>query len=305
MRFRSLFYVLAVGLLLGLWTPATTLAAVTITRAELNGGQLRVEGQGAVPNAGIAIDGVPRGTADSTGRFRIEVAGFRSATCRITVDDGTTSATATLAGCTPSAPSGSPTATRTPAPTATPQATTSPLTITTTSLPDGNVGTSYGNFITSSGGRGTPHRFKLIAGRLPSGLTMADSFGVQSTSITGTPTTVETTTFTVQVSDQSGNTATKTLSITIHPPLPLVITNGSPTLASGTVGASYANSLFASGGIQPYSWAIVAGQLPPGLSLNRNVISGTPTVRGTFTFTARVTDKGGQQASQQFSITIN
>jgi hypothetical protein len=102
MRFRPMFYVLAVGLLLGLWSPETALAALTVTRSELNGGQLRVEGQGAVPNAAIAIDGVVRGTADNTGFFRIEVANFSSPTCRVTDSDGTTSVQTTLAGCTPS-----------------------------------------------------------------------------------------------------------------------------------------------------------------------------------------------------------
>jgi hypothetical protein len=34
------------------------------------------------------------------------------------------------------------------------------------------------------------------------------------------------------------------------------------------------------------------------------VISGTPQVAGTFTFTARVTDRRGAQATEQFNITI-
>jgi Putative Ig domain len=172
-------------------------------------------------------------------------------------------------------------------------------------MPDGNVGTFYGNFITSSGGQGTPHTFRLIAGRMPAGLTMATDFGVQSTSVTGTPTTVETQTFTVQVRDGSGNTASKVLSITIDPPRPLVITNQGSTLASGTRGSAYAASLFADGGVRPYTWAIVAGQLPPGLNLSGNRIQGTPTAAGTFTFTARVRDSGGQEASRQFSITVS
>ncbi|HKP53614.1 MAG TPA: putative Ig domain-containing protein [Chloroflexia bacterium] len=180
-----------------------------------------------------------------------------------------------------------------------------PLVITTTSLGDGNVGTSYVNFITSSGGQGTPHRFKVISGKLPDGLRMADSYGMQSTVITGTPTRVQTTTFTVRVQDQTGHTATRTFTITINPTRPLVITNDSSTLWPGTVGSSYATSFTADGGTQPYRWSIVAGQLPPGLRLSGNVVSGTPTAAGTFTFTARVTDNGGQQASQQFTITIN
>jgi hypothetical protein len=150
--------------------------------------------------------------------------------------------------------------TPTPTPTSTPQPTPTPgpnaLQITTTTMPTGNVGTFYGNFITSSGGQGTPHTFKLIAGRMPAGLTMATDFGVNSTSVTGTPTTVETQTFTVQVRDQSGNTATKVLSIKIDPPRPLVITNQTSTLTPGTRGSAYATSLFADGGIKPYTWAI-------------------------------------------------
>jgi two-component sensor histidine kinase len=72
--------------------------------------------QGALPNAAISIDGVVRGTADSTGRFRIEVANFSSPTCQVTVSDGATSAQAQLAGCTPSAPPPSASPTPTPAP---------------------------------------------------------------------------------------------------------------------------------------------------------------------------------------------
>jgi probable HAF family extracellular repeat protein len=77
------------------------LAAIAVTRAELNGGQLRVEGTGAAPNATITIDGTPMGTAASDGRFRIERSGFSSSTCVITVSDGASSAQATLSGCTP------------------------------------------------------------------------------------------------------------------------------------------------------------------------------------------------------------
>jgi hypothetical protein len=180
-----------------------------------------------------------------------------------------------------------------------------PLMITTTSLGDGYVGTSYVNFITSSGGQGTPHRFKVISGKLPDGLKMEDSYGMQSTVITGTPTRVQTTTFTVRVQDQTGHTATRTFTLIINQARPLVITNDSSTLMPGTVGSSYAAGLVADGGTRPYRWSIVAGQLPPGLSLSNNTISGTPTTAGTFPFTAKVTDNGGQQASRQFTITIN
>jgi Putative Ig domain len=65
-------------------------------------------------------------------------------------------------------------------------------------------------------------------------------------------------------------------------------------------------NLFASGGVQPYTWSVVAGALPPGLELPRrgNTISGTPTTAGTFTFTVRVTDDAGAFSEKEFSITI-
>jgi hypothetical protein len=87
------------------------IAALSVTRAELSGGQLRVEGQGAMPSATIAVDGVAMGTAGADGRFRVERSGFSSPTCRIQVTDGTTTVETSLSGCTPSS-SSPPTSTR-------------------------------------------------------------------------------------------------------------------------------------------------------------------------------------------------
>ena len=66
--------------------------------------------------------------------------------------------------------------------------------------------------------------------------------------------------------------------------------------------------LTASGGALPYTWSIVGGSLPPGLTLSSSsgVITGTPTIVGTFSFTAQVSDAGNpvQTASKSLSITI-
>lgn len=183
-----------------------------------------------------------------------------------------------------------------------------PLTISPTPPGDGNRGASYSSFITSGGGCGSPDKYSLVSGSLPNGLTMAESYGVQSTVITGTPTTEQTSTFTVKCQDQSGST-TRTFSITINPPTPLVITMPGATSKSGTVGTAYFQNLFAHGGAPPYVWSVGAGQLPPGLALikasNGNRVEGTPTTAGTFTFTLTITDQCGTSTSQQTSITIN
>lgn len=81
-------------------------AAVSITRAELSGTALRVEGLGATPNALVTVNGgEASATADGSGSFRIERTNYTPPwDCRITVSDGTTSATTTLSGCTETDP---------------------------------------------------------------------------------------------------------------------------------------------------------------------------------------------------------
>src|SRR5829696_3855846 len=80
-------------------------AAVSISRAELNGTQLRIEGQ-ASPNRTITVDGVAMGTSDGDGKFRIDRSGFAApADCTVDVNDGSaTAASARLSGCTVSSP---------------------------------------------------------------------------------------------------------------------------------------------------------------------------------------------------------
>jgi hypothetical protein len=98
------FHLVAVGLLVligALGVASVAQAAVSISRAELNGTQLRIEGQ-ASPNHTITVDGVAMGTSDGSGRFRIERSGFTApADCTVDVNDGSaTAATARLSGCT-------------------------------------------------------------------------------------------------------------------------------------------------------------------------------------------------------------
>ena len=80
------------------------------------------------------------------------------------------------------------------------------------------------------------------------------------------------------------------------------------SLAPGVVGTPYSQALTAGGEPAPYSWTIapLKGSLPPGLSLSpAGIISGTPLLAGTFSFSAQVTDSSSHAAQKAFSITIS
>ena len=171
------------------------------------------------------------------------------------------------------------------------------LTITTSGLPGGAVGTAYSQSVNATGGT-TPYTWSLANGTsLPPGLDLSASGGV----VSGTPTASGTFNFTVQVTDQA-QTDTQDLSITVVPAL--TITTSS--LPGGTVGSPYSQTLSATGGVPSYTWSLASGSLPPGLSLSASggVVSGTPTTSGTYSFTARVTD-GTQTATQPLQIVVS
>src|SRR3954470_2213122 len=109
-------------------------AAITISRAELSGTQLRVEGSGALPSHSLTLNpGSVPGTSDSSGAFRIQKDPYSSSTCQVTVTDGSSSASAKLSGCTASSPSPSPS----PPPTTAPAVTFTPSSLT---FPSEDVG---------------------------------------------------------------------------------------------------------------------------------------------------------------------
>lgn len=169
------------------------------------------------------------------------------------------------------------------------------LSITTTSLSNGQVGVAYSAALAATGGTGSI-TWALAGGSLPTGLALSGAGA-----ITGTPTTAGAGTFTVRATSGDGQTATKSLTITIAAGAVTVTTS---TLAGGTVGAAYSATLAASGGNGSYTWSLTSGSLPAGLSLSTGgVISGTPTTAATSNFTVQASS-GGQTGSASLSITI-
>uniref|UniRef100_Q01TD0 Ig family protein n=1 Tax=Solibacter usitatus (strain Ellin6076) TaxID=234267 RepID=Q01TD0_SOLUE len=174
------------------------------------------------------------------------------------------------------------------------------LTITTTSLPNGAVGTPYSQTLAATGGIGTLS-WQLTSGALPAGLTFNGSTGV----ISGTPTAaVNATPLSFKATDTASQTATVNLVLTISPAL--TITTSS--LPNGMVNVPYTVTLAASNGIGALNWQVASGALPAGLTLNSTsgVINGTPTVAVSATpLTIKVTDTGAQTATASLTLTIN
>jgi hypothetical protein len=166
----------------------------------------------------------------------------------------------------------------------------------TNSLPAGVVGTAYNAVLTANGGTGN-FSFSLAQGSsLPPGLTINSSGGIG-----GTPTTPGTFSFTAQVNDTGGNTATAGFSILIRP-APLTVT-GPAAIPPVPLGGSISLQFGATGGVPPYSFNF-NGNLPAGASLSRTgLLSGSATAIGTYTFSIFAIDSTGTQASKSFTVT--
>ncbi|KAA6458306.1 hypothetical protein DYQ86_20540 [Acidobacteria bacterium AB60] len=168
------------------------------------------------------------------------------------------------------------------------------LTITTTTLPEASTGVPYQDSLTASGGT-SPYTWKVNSGSLPTGLSLSGS-GI----ISGTPAATGSSKFTVQVADAASATRSATLTLAVSS---LRITTTS--LASGIVGTAYQTSLAATGGTAPYTWSMVSGALPAGLSLAGNgTISGTPKAAGSPSFTVRATDSTFATQTASFTLTV-
>jgi hypothetical protein len=180
----------------------------------------------------------------------------------------------------------------------------SPINITPATLPSGTVFTAYSPVQLSASG-GTPsYTFSITSGSLPPGINMSGG-GL----FTGTPAITGTFGFDITAKDSKGNTGTQVYSIVVNPPT-ITVSPNSP-LTTGQVAANYDVFFSAAGGTAPYSFALTAGTMPAGLSLNAltGELNGVPTAGGPFNFTITATDSSGgtgpYTGSNTYSLTIN
>lgn len=183
--------------------------------------------------------------------------------------------------------------------------------LTTTSLPKAYVGTAYSQAFAATGGMG-PYAWAATTA-LPPGLLLSKG-GV----LKGIPTTAGSYAFAFTITDTLGASAKGSLSLSVDvADTTTTSTTTAPTTKStalyistasvptGTFKLAYGYTLAAAGGTSPYSWALSAGNLPPGILLGTaGKLKGTPTAVGSYSFTVMVTDSVRAMATYTYSLTI-
>jgi large repetitive protein len=182
--------------------------------------------------------------------------------------------------------------------------------------PQGTVDSTYSITLVSHGGCGPalPYQYRILNGALPPGLSLASS-GL----ISGAPTIAGHYQFWVELSDQDPPTqswclvkkAEREFSIDVVPRV-LVTTASTP---GGTVGQPYSLTLTAvmktgpdatAPSSSPLAWSVVAGTLPPGVSLDSatGALTGTPTAEGSYGFTVKAALLDGRSDTKGVSIVV-
>ncbi|MBI3421543.1 MAG: ExeM/NucH family extracellular endonuclease [Acidobacteria bacterium] len=171
------------------------------------------------------------------------------------------------------------------------------ITLSPSSLPGGTVGTGYSQ--TVSAAPAGSYSYAVSSGALPAGVTLNAATGA----LTGTPTTTGSFSFTITAS-AGGCSGAQSYTVVIGC-AGIAFTTSSP-LPAGLAGVAYAQTLSVSPA-GSYTFTLVTGNLPAGLPLNAvtGVISGLPTVTGTYTFTVKAQTAGGCSATQAYTLAIN
>jgi hypothetical protein len=165
-------------------------------------------------------------------------------------------------------------------------------------LPNGKAGIPYNETLTVSGGD-APFTFSVVQGNLPPGLSLNSSTG----QLNGLVTVPGTWNFTIQVTNATGAIGMQSYSLTFG--CPTIVFNPA-SLPGGAVGVAYSQTVSATPASGLYSFAVTGGVLPTGLMLNAatGVISGTPTLAGTYNFLLQATGFGACPATMSYSIVI-
>lgn len=153
-------------------------------------------------------------------------------------------------------------------------------------LPAGQVAAVYPATTFSAEGGTAPYAFVIAAGAPPNGLSLSTAGD-----LAGTPTASGDFTFTVRATD--ANDFTGAISVTLNIAAPVLVL-APESLPPATAGVDYAQTFTTFDGIAPYSYNVVQGELPDGLTLTgQGQLGGAATVGGSFPIRIASRDSSG------------
>ncbi len=175
------------------------------------------------------------------------------------------------------------------------------LALPASNLPAGTAGQAYTAAISPATGGTAPYSYALSAGTLPAGIVLDTATG----GLSGTPTVSGSFNFTLTASDSTPSPAAQASRSYVLTIGAATLVPGQTTLPPAVAGTAYSQTLTASGGVAPYSFAVTSGTLPAGLTLAANgTLSGTPSAEGVSNFTITVTDASAASAAQAYSFSV-
>ncbi|MGH9483852.1 MAG: Ig domain-containing protein, partial [Terriglobales bacterium] len=175
-----------------------------------------------------------------------------------------------------------------------------PFAITPAVLPTAVEGRGYLQTLAATGGV-SPYSFQLVLGSLPDGLILYGNGNLAGVPTSGT---AGTHSFSIDVTDSNGLSTVQAFTLTVFNPAALAVTT--VALAPGTAGQQYSQPITADFGTTPYTFTILNGSLPSGVTLTpAGVLAGVPGAPGNYAFTIKVQDATGASATGHLSWTIN
>jgi hypothetical protein len=155
----------------------------------------------------------------------------------------------------------------------------------------GEVGVAYAPVMLVATGGLPPYSWSIASGALPPGLTLS-----AEGKVSGTPGSAGSFVFSAHVADSSAGGATASASVKVYS---AVAATAQPCSVKCSIGAGCSKCGgfgTVSGGLPPYSYKVIGGAVPQGMTLNNLAVSG-PFPAGNYNLAVQVTDQLGGQAT--------
>lgn len=172
------------------------------------------------------------------------------------------------------------------------------IAITPGDVPNALLGVPYSQQLTRTGGAASG-AWSVVGGALPNGLSLNSSTGLLS----GTPTASGNFSFSARFTDSSNCLGEKVYFFSVI--ACQTITLGPEPLPRAAVNTLYSQQLTATGGTSPYTFSVIGGSPPAGITLSSGgLLSGTPTTTTPANFTVRATDFNGCTGTKTYTLIV-